>query len=231
MHSQNKGPGTASGWAFLYARNRKVDYSFALLPPFLIADKAAQHELGVQLCGDPGDSRRGEFLAGATPYGVQFSVEDARIDGATATDLSGRPIIMIGGVIYEPNVDQGELLSLQPEFDAQIDAAWRQFWRDGKRPIIASTPVPLRATRERSQPLQPPDPIPGPVPPFWKRLLQPPTPSGIALGAALCAALVIGISALQGRFPIGTLQAELRDLVSWTKGKALAPAPGPSPHR
>jgi hypothetical protein len=129
---------TPNAWAFLHARNREVDYSFALLPAFLIRNKDVQSRLGRQLSGDPGESGDAELRIGDTKYVVHFTVENARIDGENARDPAGRLITLSRGVICHHAVRKEELRSLGKELVAEVDDAWKRFWRDGRRPIIAS---------------------------------------------------------------------------------------------
>lgn len=129
-----------NAWAFLHARNRQVDYSFALLPGFLIKDKSAQSRLGMKLRGEPGDSGEARLVVGDARYGVRFSVENARIDGELVRDVAGRLIMSTSGIIWEEPLADEDCSKLAKEVAAEIDSAWHRFWRDGRRSIIESRP-------------------------------------------------------------------------------------------
>src|SRR5262245_23724056 len=128
----------SKAWAFLHSRNRQVDYSFALLPEFLAKDKAAQSSLGSRLSADPGEHGSAEINLGHHRYVIHFSADYAYINGQLARDAVGRLIVFTKGVISEDTLDDEDYRSLLSEAAPEIESAWTQFWRDGRRTVIES---------------------------------------------------------------------------------------------
>ena len=162
----------SKAWAFLHSRNRQVDYSFALLPEFLAADKAAQSSLASKLSADPGEHGSATLNLGHHRYVIHFSADHAYIDGEVARDAVGRLIVFTKGVISEDTLADEDYRSLLSEATPEIESAWKQFWHDGRRPVIESQSRPRIAhARRHIEPESeqaPPPPTPPVRPPKSK---------------------------------------------------------------
>jgi hypothetical protein len=157
---------TTKAWAFLHSRNRQADYSFALLPEFLVRDKAAQNSLASKLSAEPGEHGSAELNLGHQRYVIHFSADHAYVDGKLARDCAGRLIVFTKGVISEDTLDDEAYSSLLSEAAPEIESAWMQFWRDGRRPIIESKPRSRSAHSSRYvEPQLDPRPAPASAPP------------------------------------------------------------------
>ena len=104
--------------------------------------------------------------------------------------MAGRLIISTSGVISEHALNDEDCNELAQEGSTEIESAWTQFWRDGRRPIIESKAPAPNSPSEGSL-----DPFPEPprrfVPPAARhpeaRWVQPQTLAIVTL-AIVCVA-------------------------------------------
>jgi len=130
--------GNGAAWAFLYSRNLEVDYSFALLPGFLIDKPGDQRNLAALLAGEEGERHSVRVEVTSRPYFAYYRIDVGKVGGEVARDDQGRRILAIAGLVCDRPLVENEIAPQLENVKEEISNAWVRFWRSGRcKPLIA----------------------------------------------------------------------------------------------